>query len=1650
MELTATSTATIDAWTLAVAVGGGGGQGGGFSIAGAGSGSGNSIQNTVKRKSSTAAPSPPRAAGSVTLSATDTSKIIADAGGVGLAGAGGEGGGVSISAGISIAENELGNVVQTVVDRSTVTSATDVTLCATSSGTIDALTWGGAVSLSGGAGGGVSAAGAGAEASNWIHNSVTAAIQNASTVQAKAGYVKLTATDTATITAKAIGGSVALAGGAGGAVTIPIGAAVADNVIENVVKACINNSVVSAVDNATDSPTGHVTLQAQSTSTITALSVAASLSVAVAPAGLSFSGAGADSTNTMASQIIACIDNNSGVTATGKVDLSAIDTPTTTADVGSGALSVGVAGASVGLSLSDNTINDTVKVHVGHASVSAGGDINITSTSTGKIDALTVATSFAVTVGGAEAGGVANATITTSVEAYAGGAATLAAGKDVAIKAISNHSATADSHGISGGFIAAGASIATVSANGTVKAHVDGPVDQAQNVRVRAKATNTATATTFALAGGILGGEGSSAAAEVAPTVEAFVGDNADIKSTSDVDILAMSAADANADALGVLAAGVAIGRSKALADVSPQIHAYVGQHANVVAGQDITLRSLHNLDEQGTALDKDATADASSSGGGLLVLPGAEVHAVTKPQTTTSAKDGATMRAMGGGIVIAAQSASQAMPEGTGKTGGLVGKGKITSHTELTNRTQASVGRNVQITAHQDFSLLAKSTNTANALATGGSGGVVDLSKAATDVSVDDQTTSEVGDGSNIVAGTVLSVVAEMETTAHTHCDVDTRGLGVNADSAATVTSIGSTTTTVGAAALRAGTVIVRADVTTLDIGSGSTGPMAESFGGALGADSDARTTVTTTTTAAVTVEGGARITGVNQVDVVAAQKKLDTVAKTRARTVGSRGDTDAAAANTMTVDTLVTAEADAQITTRKLLVEVSAPELLTFSSVATSLGAVIDPGTEPESSDLHMNRAIDFHSKVIVPGDSPWLNIDANGKVTTSSGVTFTTNDSQADSPVVVDGIYNTSTLGGSLEIKVPAFTPTGSPDATVTDTAAITGSAEIEFQTGFESVRITNQSTRQLQITDITSQNNTGQENQNIEVSPLDENEPKFSWSTITTPGNTPIVIANTNDDGGDILLRGFVNNPYGTVQIHTAGGDISGNSTAKIDTTELTLHAPQGRIGTSDGPIQTSATMLNGLAHEDIYVDVTAGNLRLDAVRSVAGPVRLTAGGSILDGTTGDSVSIDAPTIELVALSGSVGAVADPLEIDVSTGSLTVWAAHDIVLVDVAGALRVADIVSRAGDIHLATADAPGTGQDIYLDDGAEVRAELGSVKLSVGDALRAAAGSRITAAGAVTIIGNSVAADAAGAVIELSGVIRATSVQITGSDRNDVMSLTSVRAETPVTIDAGAGSDIIRVGSAATADSNVGGRIDTVIGHLTVRGGADGDTLHIDDSGHDRATSGKLTSTTVTWPGRSGVITYEGIEDLRMALGSSADSLTVAGTSSGTTVSVDAGAGDDTLELRGGDHTLNAIAGTLVLLGGPGSNRLRAFDTLDDGPNSGTLSGTQLTGLGMAGTVQYGDMAELLIELGQGDDTFTVQGTRASTEVRGHAGNDELVVSGDLGQITKPLWFRGGTASGDTDTLRVSGCASPPISSSTKRPIHGMCRATRWG
>ena len=259
VELTATSGATIDAFTIAVAVGASGGEGKGFTFAGAGSGSGNTIKNIVEAGIKNGSTVTTTGTGAVKLSAADTSKIIADAGGVGVALAIGQGGGTALTAGVSVAINDIENQIRAMIDHSTVTVPSNVELTATSSATVDALTIAVAVGASGGEGKGFTFAGAGSGSGNTIKNTVQAAISNGSTVTtSNTGSVTLIAGDTSKIIADAGGVGIAAAGGQGGGTALTAGVSVAINDISNQVLAVIDGSTVNSAGNVGLSAESHL------------------------------------------------------------------------------------------------------------------------------------------------------------------------------------------------------------------------------------------------------------------------------------------------------------------------------------------------------------------------------------------------------------------------------------------------------------------------------------------------------------------------------------------------------------------------------------------------------------------------------------------------------------------------------------------------------------------------------------------------------------------------------------------------------------------------------------------------------------------------------------------------------------------------------------------------------------------------------------------------------------------------------------------------------------------------------------------------------------------------------------------------------------------------------------------------------------------------------------------------------------------------------------------------------------------------------------------------------------------------------------------------------------------------------------------------
>ncbi len=168
-------------------------------------------------------------AASLTLTATNTSSITSNAGSASIGASFGAGGGVSVTIGVALAKNELDNNTRAYIRNAdnVGTGTGKIALDATANNTIEAISVAATLAVSGGAGGGLSLAGAGADANNTISGE-TAAYMDGSTV-VSAGDVALDAENTskikATITGVAIGGS----GGAGGGISGAIGAAVAQN-----------------------------------------------------------------------------------------------------------------------------------------------------------------------------------------------------------------------------------------------------------------------------------------------------------------------------------------------------------------------------------------------------------------------------------------------------------------------------------------------------------------------------------------------------------------------------------------------------------------------------------------------------------------------------------------------------------------------------------------------------------------------------------------------------------------------------------------------------------------------------------------------------------------------------------------------------------------------------------------------------------------------------------------------------------------------------------------------------------------------------------------------------------------------------------------------------------------------------------------------------------------------------------------------------------------------------------------------------------------------------------------------------------------------------------------------------------------------------
>ncbi|HUU83030.1 MAG TPA: hypothetical protein VM243_05950, partial [Phycisphaerae bacterium] len=323
------------------------------------------------------------------------------------------------------------------------------------------------------------------------------------------------------------------------------------------------------------------------------------------------------------------------------------------------------------------------------------------------------------------------------------------------------------------------------------------------------------------------------------------------------------------------------------------------------------------------------------------------------------------------------------------------------------------------------------------------------------------------------------------------------------------------------------------------------------------------------------------------------------------------------------------------------------------------------------------------------------------------------------------------------------------------------------------------------------------------------------------------------------------------------------------------------------------------------------------------------VRIKGAGGIFDMAVVGTTNVEATDLILEAATDSIGSSTDPLSIDLADDStLTARSGKDIYVTEQAGALNV-DAVFAKGNVWLTVHDGPGSGDDLLMGEESAIKAAGGWVTLQAGDDVRIEQGAWVQATAAVTIRGDHADADpASGSKIHVAGSIYGESVEITGGDDDDIVSLTNVIAETPTTVLTYAGNDTIHVGSNATAESNSGGTLNAIDGLLTIHGGLDDDQVRVDDSGEDQDNAGVLTAGKLLGlgmgPDPGAVdwalgIEYDEIEELWISLGSGSDTLDVLGTSAVT--GLDAGAGGDTVTVGNTNEEFDKTSGTLDALQG---------------------------------------------------------------------------------------------------------------------------------
>ncbi|MEM6398913.1 MAG: hypothetical protein AAF757_01595 [Cyanobacteria bacterium P01_D01_bin.116] len=724
---------------------------------------------------------------SLTISATDTSRIQAFSGGIGFSLAAGSSDSAAVSVGLSLAYNTINNDINAYIDDSVITSGNTIGLSATSDATILSAAFTGSVAASTT----VSAAGTGNETKNEVTNTTQAYINNNANVDST-GAISLTATDSSDIETYSIGLAVGVAAGDDVAGAVSIGVSLAENTIKNTTQAYIDSANV-------DSSTGDISISASTTaSTIYSNAIAVSLTAAFSKdVSVSLSGAGANATNIIGNTVQAYIANST-LDNVNNLNVNAQNNSSITSVVGSvaaslalggspsgvavaGALGVALARNYIGYDPDDSSVDNVVSAYIDNSSITAAGDITVNAQSTETIDAVSFAGSVAISAaaGGLSAAGsgteVTNV-FSSSISAYMNETSATATG-DIEVKATSDskvEEATAVGAAISGstgGAVSVAASIVDNDINNDIQAYISSTtsknVGAGGSLTVAADAVQARLEDVTAVTASLAGGSGfalSGGGIDIDNTVNNNVVANAIGAVTltgTNVNILASEDAYIEGDSVNVSASyspglGAAIGVSLVTNEIKSTIKA--GTNIN---GEDNGTTSINSTDtlihaDSIAQIEKTLTAGVSASTGAAALGNRADADIATLVKANA---EKASLISTGD-IDIKATADNKARTSSNGGALGAIAVGAMIADITLgkgndVDEVAATIGDGTTVSANT-LNITATSTDDLQSESIAAGGGVIAASGAQSQVSNDLATLAQIGDSATIVVDTL------------------------------------------------------------------------------------------------------------------------------------------------------------------------------------------------------------------------------------------------------------------------------------------------------------------------------------------------------------------------------------------------------------------------------------------------------------------------------------------------------------------------------------------------------------------------------------------------------------------------------------------------------------------------------------------------------------------------------------------------------------------------------------------------------------------------------------------------------------------------------------------------------------------------------